>query len=287
MLYRGKEILVNRGTLGAGQKHFFEGSDALFDRLGRGLCDLRFFCKKELFESQAFVKRAKRLLDRLPKSRPWIALDIACGHGLTGLLLAAYVHADRLREVWLLEPKTPPRSGELYSLFTSLTQTVESRVHRIPAFLGPWCDALSLDPGASSKSFVWLGCHACGDLSDAILSMAILRREPFLVMPCCPNRCWQKTWPKAAQKPPKAELSALPDLALAIDLMRLGRAQTAGYRVSMGFIDPEISPHNRVLVGLPTELEAKNGASRPTDASEEAGGDLRDPSTSQETGGDL
>jgi len=254
MLYRGQMIQMNRNPLGDGQRRFFEGSDGFADRLALRLCERHYFPKKEFFESLYFSRFAQRRIKRLDKERPWVALDIACGHGLTGMLLAAYVRADRLAAVYLIDPYTPTRSEELTAIFAEMSPQASSRVMRIPTRLGAWIERVQEDPVLDGQRFFWMGCHACGELTDAIIAVAIRRREPFLVMPCCPNRRWKGTWPRDLFRPVRADLSALPDLGMAMDLTRLGRAQSADYRTMMRLIDVEITPHNRVLYGEPIEL---------------------------------
>lgn len=254
MFYRGHTIQMNRNPLGDGQRRFFEGSDGFADRLAMRLCERHYFPKKEFFESLYFSRYAQRRLKRLDKDRPWVALDIACGHGLTGMLLAAYVRADRLASVHLIDPHTPTRSDELTTIFAEMSPQAAARVSRIPMRLGAWIERIQDEPVLREQRFFWMGCHACGELTDAIIAVAMQRREPFLVMPCCPNRRWKGTWPRHLSRPVVADLSALPDLGMAMDLTRLGRAQSADYRTMMRFIDVEITPHNRVLYGEPIEL---------------------------------
>ncbi|MCB9639836.1 MAG: hypothetical protein H6728_13655 [Myxococcales bacterium] len=273
MLYRGYDVRVTRQPLGDGQRRFFEGSESFSDRLALRLCDRHYFPKKEFFEALYFSRYAQRRLKRLDKEQPWVALDIACGHGLIGMLLAAYVRADRLGEVWLIDPFVPERSGELEEIFAEMSPHSAARVKRIPMRLGAWIDRVQDEPDLTERRFFWMGCHACGELSDAIMAIAIARREPFLVMPCCPNRRWKGTWPRDLSRPVEADLSSLPDLGTAMDLTRLGRAQAAGYRTFLRTIDAEISPHNRILYGEPAEWEKKTEASGDSEKKEENEGE--------------
>ncbi|MEM1010408.1 MAG: hypothetical protein AAGJ35_15550 [Myxococcota bacterium] len=255
MEYRGKQIKVNRSSLGHGQRHFFEGGSSLFDRVALALCERQFFPKKELFESYLFAKRAQRLLKSLPCTEPWVIQDIASGHGLTGLFLAAHCSSRRLAEVWCVDPCVPKRADEVMEVFAQIAPAAAARVRRIQAPLGAWIIRVQAEPELAKRNYVWTGCHACGELSDATLEMAISRTEPFALMPCCPYRRWKGAWPKGFVRFPRADFSEMPDLGAAVDMARAGRAQSAGYRVRVRHIDAEITPHNRVILGVPNEVE--------------------------------
>lgn len=251
--YRERELRLNRQPLGLGQRHFFAEGDTLLDRVGLALCDLNYFPKKELFEAQAFARKAQRLLQRLPKEEPWTVLDVGGGHGLMSLFLASYVKPHRLAEAWIIDPLLPERAHELFACFAQLVPPAHARVKRIQARFAHWCARLTEDADLARRRYVWLGCHACGELADAVLAMALWRREPFVLMPCCPNRRLRGSWPKARPRPPEVDLSSHPDVASALDMVRMGRAQANGFRVLYRTIDPRITPHHRVLVGQPQD----------------------------------
>ena len=83
--------------------------------------------------------------------------------------------------------------------------------------------------------------HACGALSDRILERAIAARAVVAVLPCCHNLTTCETGP----------LAGWLDGPLAIDVMRATRLEQSGYRVWTQTIPADITPKNRLLMGMP------------------------------------
>jgi hypothetical protein len=83
--------------------------------------------------------------------------------------------------------------------------------------------------------------HACGLLTDRTLDAALAVRAAVAVLPCCHNVRLGET----------AGLEAWMDGALAVDTMRALRLRSAGYRISLLTIPEDITPQNRLLVGVP------------------------------------
>ena len=83
--------------------------------------------------------------------------------------------------------------------------------------------------------------HACGALTDAILSRASAARARVAVLPCCHDEETCDAGP----------LAGWMDRALAIDAMRAVRLEAQGYRVWTQTIPATITPKNRLLLGAP------------------------------------
>jgi hypothetical protein len=83
--------------------------------------------------------------------------------------------------------------------------------------------------------------HACGQLTDVVLERAIAARARVAVLACCHD----------IQVCDAGGLSGWMDDALAIDAMRAHRLARAGYRIWTQVIPADITPQNRLLIGLP------------------------------------
>ena len=81
--------------------------------------------------------------------------------------------------------------------------------------------------------------HACGPLSDDVISKGADHHARLAVLPCC------------HQYRRRADLAGLPDPALAMDIERAVLLRARGYRVWTPSIPVEVSPKNRLLLGAP------------------------------------
>lgn len=83
--------------------------------------------------------------------------------------------------------------------------------------------------------------HACGALTDEVLTKAAAARARVAVLPCCQD----------ASRNDTADLEGWLEPRLAIDVARANRLRQAGYRIWTRTIPPEITPQNRLLLGQP------------------------------------
>ena len=83
--------------------------------------------------------------------------------------------------------------------------------------------------------------HACGALSDLVLGRAISARAPVALLPCCHD----------ARTCDTGGLLGFLPLPLAVDATRVARLRAAAYDVVTQTIPAEITPHNRLIMGLP------------------------------------
>ena len=98
-----------------------------------------------------------------------------------------------------------------------------------------------IDSVAVTADDLVVSSHACGRLTDDVLSVAITARARVAVLPCCHD--------EACDAGPGA---GWVDRALAVDLRRAALLDAAGYRVWTQAIPAEITPKNRLLIGIPT-----------------------------------
>jgi hypothetical protein len=89
--------------------------------------------------------------------------------------------------------------------------------------------------------------HACGPLTDVVLSKALEVRARVAVLPCC----------QALGKCDTGGLEGWIDGPLAIDVMRAVRLQRAGYETHTLAIPKEVTPKNRLLLGAPATGRAR------------------------------
>ncbi|HEY3252800.1 MAG TPA: methyltransferase, partial [Polyangiaceae bacterium] len=90
----------------------------------------------------------------------------------------------------------------------------------------------------ASPGDLLVSCHACGGLTDEVLSQAIAAGARVAVLPCCHE----------ALENDQGGLGGWLDPALAIDVTRAARLRGHGYRVHTQSIPAAITPKNRLLL---------------------------------------
>lgn len=215
----------SRSTLKPRDLDRFSG-ETLFDRVGRALCRAECVPRKELYESWEVARRVRR------RFRGGRVVDLACGHGLIAhLMLILDDRSPSAVGVDLRLPKSAPRVAE------ALAEAWPRIAGRVTLEVGP-IDAVELAP-----SDVVVSAHACGGLTDEVLSGAIGVGARVAVLPCCHD----------AARNDDGGLSGWMDPALAIDATRVARLRAHGYRVHTQTIPEAITPKNRLLMATPRE----------------------------------
>jgi len=216
----------NRGskqTLTPYDLHRFAGG-TLVDAVGRTVCAASCLPRKELFESWEVARRVLR------RARGGPVLDLACGHGLVGWLVALL---DRQTpNVTCVDTRLPDSAKRLSAALGARWPEVGARVRYLEAPL----DAVPIDSTARV-----LAIHACGALTDYALDLTLAARARFAALPCCHSH----------RKLDDGGLSGWMPSAVAIDSTRVWRLRQAGYRVWTSTIDNDITPQNRLMVALP------------------------------------
>jgi len=152
-----------------------------------------------------------------------------CGHGLVGLLFAAYDR--RVEEIVLLDRKRPPSHDVVLSAISEEAPWVVERARFVQQKVQHDWSGMPLQASI-------IGVHACGRRTDACLDAAIRLEGAVAVMPCC----YQEDAPG-----PLSVARALGP-AMAWDVHRTYRLEAAGYKVRWTAIPPAVSAMNRILV---------------------------------------
>jgi len=204
--------------------HF--AGETLFDAIARATCRAGCLPRKELYEAWEVARRVRR------RFRGGRIIDLACGHGLLAQILLLL---DDSSSVALAVDQNLPKSAA--TLAASLLEDwprLQDRVRFIEADL--------LDVPLQRDDLV-VSAHACGGLTDLVLARAVAAGARVAVLPCCHDL---KT----------AELGGLEgwlEGPLAIDVARVARLRTQGYRVLTQLIPGDITPKNRLLIAEPED----------------------------------
>ncbi|MCP4679891.1 MAG: methyltransferase [Deltaproteobacteria bacterium] len=198
--------------------------ETLFARIGRAVCEAECLPRKEFFEAWETAKRIRRQMRGGP------IVELAAGHGLlSAILLILDNSSDVATCVDIDRPLSHERVlKELENRWPRLkdrVQYIESRIE---------------DVHVSSDSLL-ASIHACGELTDQVLDLALRARCRVAVLPCCHDlkRC------------DTGSLAGWMDGPLAVDATRVARLRQAGYRVLTTHIPEDITPKNRLLMGWP------------------------------------
>jgi hypothetical protein len=218
----------SRGRLTAHDLGRFPG-DTLFDRLGRAVCEARCLPRKELYEAWEVARRARRLF------RGGRVVDLGGGHGLLAHVMLLLDDSSRLALV--VDATVPPSARVVQAALVKAWPRLAGRVAFVTG---------SLDHADLTADDLVVSSHACGALTDRVLARATAVRARVAVLPCCHDKATCDAGP----------LAGWMDHALAIDSLRAVRLERQGYRVWTQSIPREITPENRLLLGLPAEGSA-------------------------------
>ena len=198
--------------------------DSLFERLARVVCEAGCLPRKELYETWEVARRVRRVF------RGGRVADMAGGHGL--LAHALLILDDSSPAAFVVDPIVPKSARRLHDLLVRAWPRLEGRIEHVPVGM----DEVGLDPAD-----VVVSCHACGALTDLVLSRASTARARVAVLPCCHDEETCDT----------GGLGGWLEASLAIDVVRAARLEASGYRVWTQTIPADITPKNRLLLGVP------------------------------------
>jgi SAM-dependent methyltransferase len=198
--------------------------DSLFARVARAACEAGCLPRKELFESWEVARRVRR------RFRGRRVVELACGHALVAHLMLLL--DDSSARALAVDSKPAPSAEAVARALVSRWPRLAGRVERREGDLA----AVALDEGDLVVSV-----HACGALSDLVLERAARARAAVALLPCCHE---------AATCDAGGLLGFLP-LPLAVDATRVARLRSLGYEVATQTIPADITPHNRLILGLP------------------------------------
>jgi hypothetical protein len=209
--------------------------ETLFDRLGRALCAAECLPRKEFYEAWEMSRRVRRLC------RGGRVVDLAAGHGLLAHLLLILDQSSPL--ALAVDPALPPSAAPVHAALARDWPHLSGRVQ----FIADSFDAIDLTP-----TDLVVSSHACGALTDRVIDAATAARARVAVLPCCHD----------VETCDTGALTGWLDPALAIDIQRVVRLEACGYRVWTKQIPADISPKNRLLIGIPRFASANNGDRR-------------------------
>jgi Methyltransferase domain len=215
----------SRGRLTGRDLGRFRGL-SLFDRIARAVCHAGCLPRKELYESWETARRIRRLF------RGGRVVDLCGGHGLLGQIL---ILLDNSSASALVADAALPDSH--VKVHAALVDTWARLANRV-TFANAPID--SVDLGAED---VVVSIHACGALTDRVLERATAARARVAVVPCCHD----------VDSCDTGSLEGWLDPAAAIDATRATRLANQRYRVWTQTIPPDITPQNRLLLGIPLE----------------------------------
>jgi hypothetical protein len=213
----------SRGRLTDRDLDRFPGA-TLFDRLARAVCHAGCLPRKELYEAWELARRVRRLF------RGGRIVDLGGGHGV--LAQALMILDDTSPGALVVDKALPPSAAKLHEVLVQAWPRLEGRV----TFVETGLDAVNIE-----GTDLVVSSHACGNLTDVVLDLAIAAGARVAVLPCCHH----------VRTGDAGGLGGWVEPAAAIDIMRAVRLQQHGYRIWTQAIPAAITPKNRLLVGEP------------------------------------
>jgi len=213
----------SRGRLTDRDLGRFPGS-TLFDRLARAVCHAGCLPRKELYEAWEVARRVRRLF------RGGRVVDLGGGHGLLAQTLL--ILDDTSPGALVVDKAPPPSAAKLHQALVQAWPRLEGRVEFV---------AKGIDEVDAHGTDLVVSCHACGNLTDVVLELAMAAGAGVAVLPCCHHLRTGDT----------GGLSGWVDRAAAIDIVRAVRLTRCGYRIWTQVIPGDITPKNRLLLGEP------------------------------------
>lgn len=198
--------------------------DALFDAIARAVCRAGCLPRKELYEAREVARRVRR------RFRGGRVVDLACGHGLLAIILLLL--DDSSPEALAVDRRMPESAGTLAGSLTDAWPRLKGRVHFVES---------DLEEVKLRRDDLIVSVHACGGLTDLVIDRASAAGARLALLPCCHDLAG-------------ADLGGLEgwlDGPLAMDVARVARLRSRGYRVVTQLIPEDITPQNRLLLAEP------------------------------------
>jgi SAM-dependent methyltransferase len=198
--------------------------DTLFDAIARAVCRAGCLPRKELYEAWEVARRVRR------RFRGGRIVDLACGHGLLAMILLLL--DDSSPEALAVDRNIPENAAALAESLTGAWPRLQGRVR---------FEESDLERVPLQREDVVVSVHACGGLTDLVIERAQAAGARLAVLPCCHDLAG-------------ADLGGLEgwlDGPLAMDVARVARLRSRGYRVVTQLIPEDITPQNRLLLAEP------------------------------------
>lgn len=208
-------------------QHFQEPT--LFHRIARVLCQANCIPRKELFESWEFARRTRR------RYRGGRVIDLACGHGLVAHFLL--ILDDTSQTALAVDRRIPESAAKISAALVAAWPRLAERITIVEQKISQ----VEVQAGDLVVS-----AHACGGLTDEVLSKALSVSARVVVLPCCQSN----------GKNDCGGMEGWLDPDLAIDVTRAARLRAHGYSVHTQRLPETITAKNRLLFGEPRALPA-------------------------------
>ncbi len=199
--------------------------DSLFERVARVCCEAGCLPRKELYESWEVARRVRR------RMRGGRVVELAAGHGLVAILLLLL--DDTSERAVAIDTRDAPSGPRLVEVFEERWPRLRGRLARRVA---------SLEQEPLGPQDLVVSVHACGALTDVVLTRAMEVSARVAVLPCCHDEETCDT----------GSLLGFLSIPLAIDATRVGRLRASGYEVWTQTIPEQITPQNRLIMARPS-----------------------------------
>lgn len=200
--------------------------DNLLDTLGRAICAVDCLPRKELHEAWEMATRIRTWLASGPTGR---VVDLCAGYGLLAQVLLL-LDADPRSTALAVDIRLPKNHGLVHGAVVAAFPALAGRV----TFQRGRLEEVALGAGD-----VIVSAHACGPLSDAVLSRAAAVGARVALLPCCHLTRW------------RPDLVNRADPAAHMDEERARWLVERGYDVTVDAIPANVSAKNRLLLGRP------------------------------------
>jgi hypothetical protein len=214
----------------------------LFDRVGRAVCKAGCLPRKELFEAWEVARRTRRLV------RGGRVVDLCGGHGLLGHLMLLL--DDSSPTALVVDQALPKSASRVHEVLTEAWPRLAGRVTFQEA---------PIETAPLAGTDVVVSSHACGDLTDLILTRAAAARAAVSVLPCCHDMLRTRDGAPLLDAGDPGTLHGWVDRSMAIDILRAHWLEARGYVVRTQTIPEAITPKNRLLIGVPTPSQRLAG----------------------------
>lgn len=215
--------LTSRNRMTVYSKKLFR-NDSLEHRIARAICDAGCLPRKEFFEAWEVAKRVRR------RMRGGHIYDLAAGHGVVAAILLLL--DDTSPGATCVDLQRPASQAKVLAALEAEWPRLVGRITYIEG---------DLDDVRPAPGDLVVSVHACRDLTDRVLAVAVRAGCRVAVLPCCHDlkRCKAGAY-KGWMEP-----------TLAVDVARVVRMELAGYDVTTGSIPAAITPKNRLLLACP------------------------------------
>lgn len=190
------------------------------------MCEARCLPRKELFEAWEVARRARR------RFRGGRVVDIAGGHGLLAHVMLLL--DDSSPGAVVVDPNVPESHRRVHAALVDAWPGLRGRIGY---------ELKSVEDFPLDADDVVVSSHACGALTDRVLTAAVAARARVAVLPCCQDLETCSTGP----------LEGWLDGPLAVDVMRAVGLELRGYDVWTQTIPDAVTPKNRLLLAQPRD----------------------------------